>query len=164
MDIGSSGDVKNMKKEQVLILCTANSARSQMGEGLLRSMAGERMDVFSAGTLATRVNPLAIEAMQEIGIDISGHTSKSQDQFLQKEFDFVITVCDNANKNCPRFPGSGVHLHWSFPDPAAAEGGHDEQLAAFRQVRDAIQARLRTWLDEEKDTTDYSSLGLQLSL
>ena len=103
-----------MKKEQVLILCTANSARSQMGEGLMRHMAGDRIDVFSAGTRATQVNPFAIEAMQEIGIDISGHTSKSQDQFLTKEFDFVITVCDNANKNCPRFPGSGVHLHWGF--------------------------------------------------
>ena len=153
-----------MKKEQVLILCTANSARSQMGEGLMRHMAGDRIDVFSAGTRATQVNPFAIEAMQEIGIDISGHTSKSQDQFLTKEFDFVITVCDNANKNCPRFPGSGVHLHWGFPDPAAAEGDHDEILSSFRAVRDALQERVRTWLEEEKDTMDYSSPRLHLSL
>jgi arsenate reductase len=153
-----------MKKEQVLILCTANSARSQMGEGLMRHMAGDSIDVYSAGTRATQVNPFAIEAMQEIGIDISGHTSKSQDQFLTKEFDFVITVCDNVNKNCPRFPGSGVHLHWGFPDPASTKGDHDEILASFRTVRDALQERIRTWLDEEKDTTDYSALNLKLSL
>ena len=153
-----------MAKEQVLILCTANSARSQMGEGLMRHMVGDKMDVFSAGTRATRVNPFAIEAMAEIGIDISSHTSKSQDQFLSKEFDFVITVCDNANKNCPRFPGSGIHLHWGFPDPAAAEGDHDEILASFRTVRNALQERIRTWLDEEKDATDYSAPNLKLFL
>jgi len=153
-----------MAKEQVLILCTANSARSQMGEGLMRHMAGDTIDVYSAGTKATKVNPYAIEAMAEIGIDITSHTSKSQDQFLSKEFDFVITVCDNANKNCPRFPGSGIHLHWGFPDPAAAEGDHDEILASFRTVRNALQERIRTWLDEEKDTTDYSAPNLKLSL
>ena len=133
-----------MTKEQVIILCTANSARAQMGEGLMRSMAGDMIDVYSAGTKATQVNLYAVEAMQEIGIDISGHTSKSQEQFLSKEFDFVITVCDNANKNCPRFPGSGVHLHWGFPGPAAAEGDHDEILASFRTVRDALQSRICT--------------------
>ena len=153
-----------MAKQQVLILCTENSARSQMGEGLMRHMAGDRIDVYSAGTRATQVNPFAIEAMQEISIDISGHTSKSQEQFLTKEFDFVITVCDNANKNCPRFPGSGVHLHWGFPDPAAAEGDHDEILSSFCAVRDALQERIRNWLNEEKDTTDYSSHRLHLSL
>ena len=104
-----------MKKEQVLILCTANSARSQMGEGLMRHMAGDRIDVFSAGTRATQVNPFAIEAMQEIGIDISGHTSKSQDQFLNKEFDFVITVCDNANKNWPALPWVRGAFALGFP-------------------------------------------------
>jgi len=130
-------------KERVLFLCTHNSARSQMAEGLLRQMAGDRFDVRSAGTEATAVQPLAIEAMRELGIDISGHTSKALDVFYGQPFDFVITVCDRAKESCPLFPGRGERIHWSFDDPAAATGTDAERLEAFRRVRDAIRARLR---------------------
>ena len=137
-----------MQKTRVLILCTANSARSQMGEGLMRELANGKMDVFSAGTIATKVNPFAIEAMSEIGIDISHHTSKSLDQFLSQEFDYVITVCDNAAETCPFFPGPANRIHWGFPDPAAAEGSHADKLQAFREVRDAVKQQFSTWLAE----------------
>lgn len=134
-------------KQRVLILCTGNSARSQMAEGLLRELAGERMDVWSAGSRPSVVNPLAIEAMRERGIDISAHRSKHLDEFRTQPFDTVITVCDNAAESCPVFPGPAHRIHWSFPDPAAAEGSEAERVAAFRQVRDAIEARLREWLE-----------------
>jgi arsenate reductase len=130
-------------KKRVLFLCTHNSARSQMAEGLLRRMAGDRFEVFSAGTEATRVQPLAIQAMREIGIDISGHTSKTLDAFRGETFDYVITVCDRANESCPIFPGQTERIHWSFDDPTAATGKDEERLRVFRQVRDAIQQRLR---------------------
>ena len=130
-------------KQQVLILCTANSARSQMAEGLLRALAGERIDVFSAGAKPAPVNLLAIQAMRERGIDISHHRSKHLSEFLDQPFDEVITVCDNAAESCPVFPGAAWRIHWSFPDPAAAEGSQEERLQVFRQVRDAIEARLR---------------------
>lgn len=131
-------------KERVLFLCTHNSARSQMAEGLLRSMAGERFEVFSAGTEQTRVHPLAIEAMREIGIDISGHRSKTLDEWSGRHFDYVITVCDRANESCPIFPGGTERIHWSFDDPSAAATGTDEEkLQAFRRVRGEIQERLR---------------------
>ena len=133
-------------KQRVLILCTGNSARSQMAEGLLRELAGDRMDVWSAGSRPSTVNPLAIAAMRERGIDISSHRSKHLDQFRTQPFDTVITVCDNAAESCPVFPGPARRIHWSFPDPAAAEGGEAERLAVFREVRDAIEARLRDWL------------------
>jgi arsenate reductase len=125
-------------KERVLILCTGNSARSQMAEGLLRAMAGDRFDVESAGTHPSRVNPLAVEAMKERGIDISGHRSKSLDEFTGERFDHVITVCDNAKESCPVWPGART-IHHGFEDPAAAEGGEAERLAAFRRVRDEIE-------------------------
>jgi arsenate reductase len=140
-------------KTQVLILCTANSARSQMAEGLLRHHAGERMDVFSAGARPATVNPLAIEAMAERGIDISAHTSKHLDQFLDQPFDYVITVCDNAAEACPLFPGPARRIHWSFPDPAAVEGDRAEQLAAFRTVRDAIDQQLQAWASAQEQAT-----------
>ena len=133
-------------KKRVLFLCTHNSARSQMAEGLLRKMAGDRFEVYSAGTEQTRVQPLAIEAMREIGIDISGHTSKTLDAFEGQSFDYVITVCDRANESCPIFPGGTERIHWSFEDPTAATGTDEQKLRAFRTVRDAIQQRLRMFL------------------
>jgi arsenate reductase len=133
-------------KEQVLILCTGNSARSQMAEGLLRELAGERMEVYSAGSRPSVVNPLAIEAMRERGIDISGHGSKHLGEYLAQPFDYVITVCDSAAEGCPAFPGPARRIHWSFPDPAAAQGSNAERMEVFRSVRDDIEGRLRDWL------------------
>ena len=133
-------------KKRVLFLCTHNSARSQMAEGLLRHMAGGRFEVFSAGTERTRVQPLAIEAMRESGIDITGHRSKTLDELAGESFDFVITVCDRANESCPIFPGTSERLHWSFEDPTTATGSDEQKLRAFRTVRDAIQQRLRMFL------------------
>ena len=131
------------EKKKVLILCTGNSARSQMAEGLLRHDAAGRFEVASAGIGPMRVKPKAVEAMREIGIDISGHRSKSVDEFAGQEFDYVITVCDNANENCPIFPGNTKRIHWSFEDPANATGDDDARLAVFRRVRDDIRHRLR---------------------
>ena len=136
-------------KERVLILCTGNSARSQMAEGLLRKMVGDRFEVESAGTVATFVRPQAIAVMAEIGIDISSHRSKCLDEFLTQSFDFVITVCDNANESCPVFPGRATRIHWSFDDPADANGTDGEILAVFRRVRDEIGHKLRTFADTE---------------
>lgn len=130
-------------KKRVLFLCTHNSARSQMAEGLLRRMAGDQFEAFSAGTEGTRVHPLAIEAMREVGIDISGQTSKTLDAFAGEHFDYVITVCDRANEACPIFPNDTERIHWSFEDPSAAEGTDDRKLRVFRSVRDMIQQRLR---------------------
>lgn len=130
-------------KKQVLILCTGNSARSQMAEGLLRHDAGNRFEVASAGVEPTRVRAEAVEVMREIGIDISDHRSKSVDEFAGQDFDYVITVCDNANEHCPIFPGNTKRIHWSFDDPAAAEGDEDTKLRVFRRVRDEIRHRLR---------------------
>ena len=131
-----------MSKQKVLILCTGNSARSQMAEGLLRSMAGDRLSVASAGVAPSQVRPEAIEAMREIGIDISEQRSKSIDEFTGEEFDYVITVCDNANEQCPVFPGKTKRIHWSFEDPTAVTGEWDQRLEAFRKVRDQIEERL----------------------
>ena len=132
--------------ERVLILCTANSARSQMAEGLLRTRAGGRLAVFSAGAQPSSVNPLAIQAMAERGIDISAQTSKHLAQFIDQPFDDVITVCDNAAAACPAFPGPARRTHWSLPDPAAASGDAAAQLAAFRAVRDELEQHLSAWL------------------
>jgi arsenate reductase len=117
-----------------------------MAEGLLQQMGGNGFEVFSAGVSPTRVRPEAIEVMKEIGIDISNHHSKSVEQFSGQEFDYVITVCDNANKQCPVFPGRTQRLHWSFDDPAAVEGDEDARLAVFRRVRDEIAKQLRLFL------------------
>jgi arsenate reductase len=136
-------------KQRVLILCIGNSARSQMVEGLLRDMDGDRYDVFSAGSKPSVVNPLAIEAMREVGIDISGQRSKHLNEYLGQPFDFVITVCDEAAETCPLFPGKAERIHWSFPDPAAAQGTHEERLALFRRTRDDIATHLREWVQEE---------------
>jgi arsenate reductase len=126
----------------VLFLCTHNSARSQMAEGWLRHLAGDRFEVESAGTEATRVRPLALRAMAEVGVDLSPHTSKTLERFVQQPWDDVITVCDDANEACPLFPGGKRRRHWSFPDPSRAIGTEDEQLATYRTVRDDIRARI----------------------
>lgn len=135
-----------MNKRRVLILCTGNSARSQMAEGLLRHDAGDRFEAFSAGVEPSHVRPLAIQAMREVGIDISEQRSKSVDEFSGEEFDYVITVCDNANERCPVFPGKTQRIHWSFEDPAAAAGDEAAQFAVFRRVRDQIRQRLQQWI------------------
>lgn len=129
---------------RVLFLCTHNSARSQMAEGLLRTLGGNRFDVFSAGTEATRVRPEAIEVMREIGIDISGQSSKTLERYLDLPFDLVVTVCDAAAESCPVFLGAKQRLHWSFPDPSAVDGSEGPRLDAFRAVRDAIRDRIET--------------------
>lgn len=129
-------------KRRVLFICTHNSARSQMAEGLLRNLGGEHFEVFSAGTEATHVRPLAIQVMAEIGIDISKQESKTLERYLQQPFDEVITVCDTAAETCPVFPGAAQRQHWSFPDPSKATGSEAERLAFYRNVRDAIRARI----------------------
>src|SRR5215212_10952623 len=135
---------------RVLFLCTHNSARSQMAEGLLRDLAGDRFEVMSAGTEATHLRPLAIRVMDEIGIDISGHESKTLDRYLGGPFDYVITVCDEANEACPFFPGAKNRLHWSFEDPSRADGSEEERLAVFRRVRDEIRERIEQELVNKK--------------
>ena len=131
-------------KKRVLILCTANSARSQMAEGLLRAYHGDKYEVQSAGTRATQVRPEAIAVMKEIGSDISGQRSKVVDEFADQSFDYVLTVCDNANESCPIYPGHANRIHHSFEDPAAVQGSDEERLAAFRGVRDQIHEYLRS--------------------
>jgi thioredoxin type arsenate reductase len=135
-----------MTRARVLFLCTHNSARSQMAEGFLRHLSGETVEVASAGTEATRVHPLAIQTMRDVGIDLSAHSSKTVDTLLGRPWDYVITVCDAANERCPLFPGRTTRLHWSFEDPSQATGGEDQRLATFRRVRDQIHARVRDWL------------------
>jgi arsenate reductase len=130
--------------QRVLILCTGNSARSQMAEALLRALGG--FEVFSAGTTPKGLHPLAVAAMQTYHLDISHQTSKHLEQFLGQDFDFVITVCDNANDNCPVFLGKTKRLHWSFPDPAAVEGSEEVRLKAFLDVAAALQKQLETWV------------------
>jgi len=132
-----------MAKKRVLFLCTGNSARSQMAEGLLRSMASDRFDVVSAGTQPKGVHPRTIDAMHELGIDVSSHTSKDVQQFLNEKFEYVITVCDRAKQACPIFPGAEP-IHWGFDDPA--EAPPEKQMEVFRRVRNEIQQRLRLFL------------------
>lgn len=131
-----------MMKQKVLILCTGNSCRSQMAEGYLRHLAGDRFEVISAGLEPSAVNPKAIRVMKEDGVDISHHTSKDADQFIGQEFDYIITVCDKAKENCPYFPGKAERIHWSFEDPAVAQGTDEEILAVFRKVRDQIKSQI----------------------
>src|SRR5918992_3810405 len=126
------------ERKSVLILCTGNSARSQMAEGLLRHDGGARFEVESAGVSPTAVRAEAVAAMRELGIDITGQRSKSVDEFAGQEFDYVITVCDNARESCPVFPARTERVHWSFDDPAAAPGDFAARLAVFRRVRDEI--------------------------
>jgi arsenate reductase (thioredoxin) len=133
-------------KKRVLILCTGNSARSQMAEGLLRHDAGDRFEVFSAGTRPSQVRVEAIAVMGELGIDISGQRSKGVEEFAGQGFDYVLTVCDNARESCPVFPGRAVTIHRSFDDPAALQGSEGERLAVFRRVRDEIREYLKSFL------------------
>ncbi len=131
-------------KKRVLILCTGNSCRSQMAEGVLRHYGGDRYDVFSAGTKPSSVNPLAIQVMKEIGIDLSGQRSKHVDEFTGQTFDYIITVCDNVRESCPYFPGNAKRLHWSFPDPPHQKEPDESALAEFRKVRDMIHEKFKT--------------------
>jgi arsenate reductase len=137
-------------KKRVLILCTGNSARSQMAEGLLRHDAGEQFEVESAGTKPGVVRPEAIAAMRELGIDISGQRSKHVDEFKGQHFDVVITVCDNAKESCPVFFGAAKRLHHSFEDPAAAQGSEGERLALFRRVRDELRVYLTDFREQQQ--------------
>jgi arsenate reductase len=136
-------------KSRVLILCTGNSARSQMAEGLLRHDAGQRFDVESAGTKPSSVRPEAIAAMREVGIDITGHRSKSVEEFAGQHFDYVITVCDSARESCPLFFGAAETLHHGFDDPAALHGSEEERLALFRRVRDELRTYLADFARKE---------------
>ncbi len=142
----SAADTRVPETSRVLFLCTHNSARSQMAEGFLRRLGGDRYEVRSAGTEARGLNPLAVQAMAEAGIDISLQKSKTLDRYLAEPFDLVITVCDEANETCPYFPNAGERRHWSFPDPSAVTGDDETRLAAFRSVRDAIRERIERQL------------------
>jgi thioredoxin type arsenate reductase len=135
-------------KQRVLILCTGNSARSQMAEGLLRHIGNDKFEVESAGVSSSLVRPEAIAAMREIGIDISSHRSKSVNEFIDQKFDFIITVCDNAKEGCPIFPGNAERIHWSFDDPAAVEGTNEQRLLAFRTIRDQIQGKFEQFIND----------------
>jgi arsenate reductase len=119
-----------------------------MAEGFIRALAGDRVEVESAGTEATRVHPLAVRAMDEVGVNLRAHASKTLDRFLGDTWDYVITVCDSASERCPLFPGAAKRLHWSFDDPSAVEGTEEERLDAFRRVRDQIRAQLEHWVRE----------------
>ena len=132
-------------RQKVLFLCTGNSCRSQMAEGLLRAECGDRFEVFSAGTRPVPVNPRAIKVMAEAGLDISDHRSQKLDEFADQKIDLVISVCDAASAICPNFPGSR-RLHWSLPDPAKVSGSDGEIMEEFRRVRDDIRHRIRSGL------------------
>lgn len=133
------------KKKKVLFICTHNSARSQIAEALLNTLYGDKYIAHSAGTEPSVVNPYAIQIMSELGIDISKHRSKSANEFIEQEWDYVITVCDHAKETCPFFPGGKRHLHKSFEDPASFKGNEADTLSTFRQVRDEIKA----WISNE---------------
>lgn len=147
-----------MNKARVLFLCTGNSARSQMAEALLRKYAGDTFEVHSAGLEPKGINPYTLRVMEEIGLDLSGHRSKDVMEYMGRlHFGYAITVCDNAEQNCPIFPFSTVRLHWSFEDPAHFEGTDSARLARFREVRDRIDARLRAWLAEQGIPVDQAA-------
>ncbi|MFQ5991952.1 MAG: arsenate reductase ArsC [Nitrospiraceae bacterium] len=137
-------------KSRVLFLCTGNSCRSQMAEGLLRHLADGRFDVASAGTHPVGLNPRAVAIMREIGIDISQQRSKPVDEILSRDFDYVVTVCDHAKESCPALPTTSKVLHWSFDDPAAARGTDDDQRATFRRVRDEIRTAVERFIKIER--------------
>jgi arsenate reductase len=139
-------------KRKVLVLCTGNSARSQMAEGLLRHQGGDRFEVYSAGTKPSRVRAEAIAVMEEIGIDISGHRSKSVDEFVGQDLDVMITVCNHAQETCPIFTGTAKRLHWPFDDPAAVEGSDEDRQAGFRKIRDQIHGLIMVFLNGDEST------------
>lgn len=140
-----------MDKQKILFLCTGNSARSQMAEAFVRKYADDRFEAHSAGLEPKGLNPFTVKVMNEVGIDISGQTSKGVDTYLGKMlFQYLVTVCDDADKNCPTvWPGVNTRMHWSFQDPAAVEGSDEEKLAKFREVRGLIEARIKSWLAEQ---------------
>ena len=137
-----------MVKPKVFLVCTQNSCRSQMAEGLLRHDARDLFEVFSAGTKPSQVRPEAIAMMRELGIDISGHRSKSVEEFTGQHFDYVITVCDNAQESCPVFPALTTRIHWSIEDPAAVQGSEAQRFEAFRRIRDELRKRLRDFIQK----------------
>ena len=134
------------ERQPVIFVCTHNSARSQMAEGMLRTWGGDRFQAFSAGTEATGVRPEAIAVMEEIGIDISGHLSKTLEPFLGEAFSWLITVCDQAKESCPTIPGVAQQAHWSIDDPSAVEGDEEARLAAFREARDILRDRIHIFI------------------
>ncbi len=136
-------------KRHVLFLCTGNSCRSQMAEGWLRHLAGDRFDVVSAGTHPVGLNPYAVTVMGEVGVDISHHVSERVDPYVEQRFDYVITVCGRAQETCPTFPGASSKLHWNFEDPAMATGTYEQHLILFRKTRDEIADRVRQFLTAE---------------
>jgi arsenate reductase len=142
-----------MSKTRVLFMCTGNTARSQMAEAFLRSYGGDRYEACSAGLEPLEINPLTIAVMEERGFDLSGQYAKGLKEFLGKvHFGYLITVCDRAERECPTFPGMGIREFWPFEDPAAFEGTEDERLAKFREVRDAIEGRVREWIGEAEES------------
>ena len=143
---------------KVLFLCTHNSARSQIAEGLLRHYGGNKYEVYSAGTEATFVHPLAIKAMAELGIDISKHQSKTFEQFLKNDFDYVITVCDAAQESCPNFNGPKTRLHWSLNDPSMVKGDEKTQLKAYQEVRDGLLEKIENFILEQSSPADLAVL------
>ena len=148
--VNIDGDDKmNNGKKRVLFICTHNSARSQMGEGLLRAFYADRYEAYSAGIAPSSVNPYAIRVMEEIGIDSSIHHAKSVEEFLGMESDYVVTVCDHAKESCPFFPGAGKYIHRNFENPSDFKGTEDEILTVFRRVRDQIKARLERFIRQE---------------
>jgi arsenate reductase (thioredoxin) len=139
-----------VSKPRVLFLCSGNTARSQMAEAFLRAYAGDHFDVYSAGLQPTEINLLTMRVMQELGFDMAGHRSKGLTEFLGKvHFGYLITVCQRAQEMCPVFPGVAKRLFWPFEDPAQAQGTEEERLAVFRRVRDAIDDRIRRWVQDE---------------
>ena len=140
--------VNKDEMKKILVLCTGNSCRSQMAEGYIRHFAGKRANVMSAGIETHGVNPKAIEVMKEDGVDISSHTSNNISEYLNKTFDIVITVCDNAKENCPYFPGKARMIHQNFPDPAKANGSVSEVMEQFRKVRDQIKKFSKEFVEE----------------
>jgi arsenate reductase (thioredoxin) len=147
------------RRLRILVLCTGNSCRSQMAEGLIRQYGGDRVEVYSAGLEPRGVHPRAIQVMRELGIDISHQTSDHLSRYLEQPFDFVITVCNSAAALCPVFPGAGTKLHWPFADPAEATGPEPEIIACFRSVRDQIAQQVKTWLAEQTGRPTPSSEG-----
>ncbi len=144
-----------MDKTRVLFLCTGNSARSQMAEALLRKYASDRFEAFSAGLHPKGIHPYTRQVLEELGIDVSRQYSKPLSEYQGKmQFAYLITVCSNAEKECPFFPGAGIRLHWPFDDPAAVEGAESARLQAFREVRDQIAERIKTWLGEQGESVD----------
>ena len=135
------------KKKKVLFICTGNACRSQIAHGLLRDMAGDRFEVFSAGSHPSRVHPMSVAVMEEVGVDISHHTSDFVDDYLDKGIDIAITVCDNANQSCPTFPGKAERIHWSIDDPFKGWNFETSQMDSFRETRREIKERLETFLE-----------------